>query len=133
MLSQGVMYAAQALAVLANEPSRFMLVRNLASAAQVPAPYLSKIVQTLARKGLVTTQRGIGGGVSLARSPEDITIYDLCVALDDPIILQRCMLGTAECSDVRACPCHTFWSHQRTELLGFLRTMCVASMRDFFS
>src|SRR5690606_31557044 len=99
MLSQAVGYASTALGSVAAAGGKPVLVKEMAAACEIPAPYLSKIINQLARSGLVNTQRGVGGGVTLARSARDITIYDLCIALDDPIVQRRCMLGIAECSD----------------------------------
>lgn len=131
MLSQAVGYAATALGHVAAAGGRPVLVKEIAEAADIPAPYLAKIINSLARKGIVATQRGIGGGVTLARNPEKITLFELCVALDDPAVQTRCMLGTAECTDARACPCHKFWTAQRAKATEFLRTTSVADIAAF--
>lgn len=133
MLSQAVGYAASALGFVAAAGGRPVLVKDIAEAAGIPAPYLAKIVQTLARRGVVITQRGIGGGVTLAQQASSTTLYDLCVALDDPCIHQRCMLGTDTCSDERACPAHQFWTAQRAKTLDYLRKMTVADIAAFES
>ena len=108
-----------------------MLIKDMAAACEIPPAFLAKIVNTLARKNLVLTQRGIGGGVALARPAAEITLFDLCVALDDPIITPRCMLGTAECSDERACPAHSFWTSHRVGQLEFCRKNTVADIAAF--
>lgn len=131
MLSQAVGYAATALGYVAAAGGKSVLVKDIAEAAEIPAPYLAKIVQSLARKGLVNTQRGIGGGVTLARPADQISLYELCVALDDPAVEQRCMLGTAACSDERACPAHRFWTGQRAKNLEFLQRTTVADVAAF--
>lgn len=131
MLTQAVGYALSALARIAAGGGKSVLVKDVAREAGIPAPYLAKIVQVLARRGLVATQRGIGGGVALSRDPAAITLHDVCVALDDPSVQQRCMLGTAECSDDRACPCHRFWSTHRTEYVKFLQGTTVADLAVF--
>ena len=131
MLSQAVGYAATALGFVAAAGGRAVLVKDIAEAADIPAPYLAKIIQTLARKGLVLTQRGIGGGVTLARSADQLRLYDLCVALDDPSVQSRCMLGIAECTDERACPAHQFWTRQRASCQEYLRRMSVADIAAF--
>lgn len=131
MLSQAVGYAATALGHIAAAGGKPVLVKEIADAAEIPAPYLAKIVQMLARKGLVTTQRGIGGGVALARPAKDITMFEICVALDDPAVLMNCMLGTDECSDERACPCHRFWTAHRSRTHEFLRETSVADIAAF--
>ena len=131
MLSQAVGYAASALGHIAAAGGKPVLVKEIADAASLPAPYLAKIIQTLARKGFVVTQRGIGGGVTLARAPGEITMYDVCVALDDPAVHVKCMLGTAQCSDERACPAHKYWSTQRARIHEYLKSMTVADVAVF--
>jgi Rrf2 family protein len=131
MLSQSVGYAASALSVVAAAGGRPLRVREIAETASIPAPYLAKIVHALARKELVTTQRGIGGGVTLSRAAAEISLYDLCIALDDPAVIPRCMLGTSECSDCRACPAHAYWSEQRARHIDFLRRLTVADIAAF--
>lgn len=133
MLSQSVGYAASTLGYLAGNDQTQMLVRELAEAVNAPGSYVAKIMHQLARRGLVVTQRGIGGGVSLARPADQITLYDLCFALDDPIIELRCMLGTAECSDERACPAHVYWTAERERQIAFLRRTTLRDMSDFES
>jgi Rrf2 family protein len=131
MLSQAVGYAATALGYVAAAGGKSVLVKEIAEATGIPAPYLAKIVQTLGRAGLVTTQRGIGGGVTLARPAAEISIYDLCLAMSDPAIHTRCMLGTAECSDERSCPAHKFWTAHRARSFEYLRHMHVADVAAF--
>ena len=72
MLSQASGYAASALGFVACSESKSVLVKEIAEATAIPAPYLAKIVQVLSKRGIVRTQRGIGGGVTLARAPEDV-------------------------------------------------------------
>lgn len=131
MLSQAVGYAATALGYVAAAGGSPILVKEIAEASDIPGSYLAKIINVLARKGLVITQRGIGGGVILAKPPKDIAIFDLCVALDDASVQPRCMLGTSECSDQRACPAHSFWCAQRDEYLAFLKNTTVADVASF--
>lgn len=131
MIGQAVGYAASALGYVASAAGRPLLVREIAEGCDIPAPYLAKIVNTLRRIGLVDTQRGVGGGVTLARPADQITLLELCEAMGDPIITSRCMLGTAECSDSRACPAHAFWTRHRAEALKFLSGTTVADFAAF--
>lgn len=131
MLSQAVGYAATALGYVAAAGGKPVLVREVAEACDIPGPYLSKIIHTLSRATLVLTQRGIGGGVTLSRDARAISLFDLCVALHDPIVESRCMLGTAECSDARACPAHRFWTAHRTKQVEFLRGTSLADIAAF--
>ena len=128
MLTQAVGYAAVALGYLAESPGGVALVRTIADDCAMPAPYLSKIINQLARADLVLTQRGVGGGVRLARPADQITLYHICKALNDPAIENRCILGIADCSDDRACPAHAFNVDRRQRLLAFLESTTVAGI-----
>jgi Rrf2 family protein len=133
VLQPKVCYAAKALAEVVASEDGALSVRAMARATGVPEPYLAKIVHALARRDLVSTRRGVGGGVTRSERVrlEDVTLYDLCVALDDPIVETRCFIGEAECSDERACPAHAFWSPQRRDLLEFLRSTTLGDVAAF--
>ncbi|MFG0306754.1 MAG: RrF2 family transcriptional regulator [Phycisphaerales bacterium JB040] len=130
-LAQGTGYAVLAMGYIASAGGKPMLVRSVAEACDIPAPYLSKIINRLARAGLVKTQRGVNGGVLLAHEARDITLKDVCVALDDPVIEKRCMLGTETCSDERACPAHEFNMSVREKMLTFLEGTSIADVSAF--
>jgi len=131
MLSQSTSYAAAAMAFIAAMGGKAVLIKVAAEACGTPAAYLAKIVNTLARRKLVQTQRGVGGGVSLARPPQEITLHDLCVALDDPIVEPRCILGNAECTNDRSCPAHEFCTGHREQLLRFLHRTTISDLAAF--
>ena len=131
MLTQSSGYATSALACIAAMGGQPILVKEIAEACGIPAPYLAKLIHTLGRKGIVTTQRGVGGGVTLAKDAQNLTLFDVCVAMDDPIVQSRCMLGTAECSDDRACPAHRFWSNHRAKQIEFLHETTISQVAAF--
>jgi Rrf2 family protein len=131
MLSQATAYAASALGCIAAMGGKPVLVKVIAEACEMPAAYLAKIINQLARRRLVNTQRGVGGGVSLARQPQDINLLELCVALEDPAIQPRCMLGNDQCSHDRACPAHDFCVMHREKLMDFLQNTTIADIAAF--
>jgi Rrf2 family iron-sulfur cluster assembly transcriptional regulator len=131
MLSQAVNHACAALGCVAAIGRPSLLVKEISENCNVPAAYLAKIINTLARKGLVRTQRGVGGGVSLARSAGQITLYDICAALEDPAVTPRCLLGNVECTEDRACPAHAFCTDYREGLARFLKQTTIADIAAF--
>ncbi len=131
MMNQATGYAATALGFVAAAGGKPVLVKEISEGTDIPNAYLAKIVNSLARKEILATQRGIGGGVTLNRRPMEISLYDLAVALDDPSIRTTCMLGTAVCSDERSCPAHRFWSDCRTRYIDYLKKMTVADIAAF--
>lgn len=105
MFSQTVEYALRAVVHLAYEAPDPRTTAQIAEATQVPRDYLSKILQGLAREGIVRTQRGVGGGVTLARSPEELTILDVVNAVEPIRRITSCPLGLRT-HGVRLCPLH---------------------------
>jgi Rrf2 family transcriptional regulator, iron-sulfur cluster assembly transcription factor len=131
VLGQTTDDAVAALAFLGRRNGAPVLVREIAEATRVPGPYLGKIVNVLAHRHLVTTRRGPGGGVSLAREPHQISLYDVCRALDDPLTEERCMLSHEDCSTERSCPAHTFCRTYRTEQFAFLQRTTLVDIIEF--
>ncbi len=66
-------------------------IHDIAARQNIPAPYLGKIVQALARAGVVSTARGPRGGVRLAGPARGITIRAVMEAAQGPIALSRCL------------------------------------------
>jgi DNA-binding IscR family transcriptional regulator len=73
----------------------------------------------------------VHGGVTLARAADQISICEVCRALDDPILEKRCMLGVSECSEARACPAHAFNSLHRERTMDFLTKTTIADVAAF--
>lgn len=116
MISQTAEYALRAVVHLATvastgvpEDSQLSTVsqtaQQIATATQVPLSYLSKVLQTLARAGLIVSQRGLGGGFSLARVPGEITVYQVVQTVDPIRRITQCPLGLEAHQDF-LCPLH---------------------------
>ena len=131
MFSQAVAHAAAALGCIAAIGDAPVLVKEVALICDIPSAYLAKIIHALAQKKIVSTRRGVGGGVTLARAASTITLRQLCAALNDPIIAPRCMLGNDCCTNDRACPAHRFCTEYRAKLAAFLSDTTVADLAAF--
>ena len=105
MFSQTVEYALRAVVYLAAEAPAARTTAQMAETTKVPKDYLAKIVQGLARAGLVRTQRGVGGGVVLAKDPAEVTILDVVNAVEPIRRITACPLGL-KAHGVRLCPLH---------------------------
>lgn len=93
MLSTTAEYALRAIVHLATHPRRRSPAHEIARHIRVPPLYLAKILQSLARAGLVRARRGPGGGFSLTRSPQAISILDVVNAVDPLHRIRTCPLG----------------------------------------
>jgi Rrf2 family protein len=105
MFSQTVEYALRAVAHLAYEAPHPRTTDQVAEATQVPPAYLSKVLQALSRGGIVKSQRGVGGGISLARPAEELTILEVVNAVEPIQRIKTCPLGLKS-HGVRLCPLH---------------------------
>jgi Rrf2 family protein len=94
----------------------------------VPAAYLAKIVQALARAGLVRTQPGARGGVSLSVDPSQVTLLQVVEAVEGPIELNRCVTSPGGCARDWFCPVHPVWLRVQALLRRELGTVTIAAL-----
>jgi Rrf2 family protein len=91
-LTRAADYAARVMIHLAGMPADSRASRSeLAAAAEVPQPFLGKILQSLVRSGLIHSQRGASGGFVLGRPPAEVTLLDVIEAIEGPLFLNRCL------------------------------------------
>jgi Rrf2 family protein len=81
-------------------------VTQVAAQEEISPAFLSKIVRSLARAGVLSTRRGVGGGMTLARPPEQITMLEVIEAAGGPLHLGECLLDPPTCLRAPACPIH---------------------------
>ncbi len=105
MFSQTVEYALRAAVHLAAQAPDPQTTNEIAEATRVPRGYLSKVLQALGRAGIVQSQRGVGGGIALSRTPDDLTILEVVNAVEPIQRVRTCPLGLAA-HGARLCPLH---------------------------
>jgi Rrf2 family protein len=106
VFSQTVEYALRAAVHLASEAPQARTTDQIAQATRVPRAYLSKVLQGLARAGLVKSQRGLGGGMALGKPAEEVTILAVVNAVEPLQRIRTCPLGLAA-HGVHLCPLHS--------------------------
>jgi Rrf2 family protein len=94
--------------------------QEIAERQNIPGPFLAKIISQLSLAGLVTTYRGAGGGVALARPPKEISLLHVIEALEGPIRLNRCVIQPDACPRNGHCPVHGVWAKAQAELISLL-------------
>ncbi|MBX9689908.1 MAG: Rrf2 family transcriptional regulator [Candidatus Obscuribacterales bacterium] len=92
MFSQTAEYALRAMVFMSMNYEQAFTTHQISEATKVPAPYLSKVLQALAKAELVHSQRGIGGGFALSRGPEEISILQVINAVDPICRITSCPL-----------------------------------------
>lgn len=105
MISQTTEYALRAVVWLAANREKPLTAQQIAEATRVPAGYLAKVLQGLSRAGLLHSQRGLGGGFTLAVEPTALTMWQVVQAVDPLKRIHECPLGF-EAHGMNLCPLH---------------------------
>ena len=94
---------------------------ELAAASECPEQFLSKVLQSLTRAGLVVSHRGNTGGFELAPAHRAATVLDIVEAVEGPIHLNVCLGSDDECSRQEWCPAYAIWNEAQSALTDVLR------------
>ncbi|CAN5841082.1 RrF2 family transcriptional regulator [soil metagenome] len=131
MLSQTAEHALRATLFLARssvgEP---MSADVIAEALGAPRNYLSKTLNTLAKRGLLSSARGPYGGFQLVRAAEELTIAEVVHAFDEPRTRGICLLGGGPCNDAEPCGAHFRWKAVTAEMLAPLNNTTIADLLE---
>ena len=111
-------------------PKGTMLISDIAEAQDIPESYLAKIFQGLTRQGILRSTRGIGGGFSLARRPDRITLKDIVVACEGPILISKCLSRKDDCDKMDICGMCYVWEMLQEHILSVLETTTVQDILD---
>lgn len=121
-------YAVRAMVYLAQlGPEQRASTSQIAQEKQIPPSFLAKIVSQLSVAGLLQTSRGARGGVSLAKSPDQISLLDVVEAIDGPILLNECVADNSTCAFGANCPMKPVWCDAQKELVTRLSQTTFAS------
>ncbi len=127
--SRSTEYAIRACVNLAQVPDgKYAMVKHIAAQEGIPAHFLAKILQQLARKGLLRSSKGPTGGFCLRVPAEDISLIQLVEALDGVSDYQKCVSGLAECTDEAPCGMHDSWKALRSRIMEYLEQTTIASL-----
>lgn len=129
MISKTAEYALRAAVVLAASEEEPMLLPQIAEKTQVPQAYLSKVLQTLVRAGLVNSQRGLGGGFSLARPAVEIAVLDVVDAVDPIERITGCPLSI-ESHENHLCPLHRRLDDAIASIRSTFGSTCIGELVD---
>ena len=124
-------YAIRAIAYIAarEQPDQPIAAAEVAEAEDIPPYYLAKVLQDLARAGVLESVRGRNGGFRLVRPPESIHVLEVLDAVENiKRLTSECVLGLDQCNDEVSCPLHNTWKAFRERLLARLDRLTVADL-----
>jgi Rrf2 family protein len=124
-------YAIRSMVHLAQRPLDGRVpTATISEAEGIPLPFLTKVISRLATAGLVTTSRGMGGGVSLARPADEVTLLQVVEAVDGPIMLNHCLLRPGTCERESLCSAHDVWAEIQGRLVDDLRSVTMQALTE---
>ena len=127
MISQTVEYALRSIVTIAQHDGTPCTAQRIAEITQVPAPYLSKMMQGLVRANLVTSKRGLHGGFVLTKEPTELTIWEVIDAVEPFKRIRQCPLGIGTHGDT-LCPLHRRLDNAMAMVEDSFRSTTVAEL-----
>jgi len=130
-LTSAAEYGIRALLYLALQPpDKVCLISEISKVQEIPEKFLAKILQNLSKGGLVKSYRGVKGGFSLARPPEQVTLKDAVECLEGPMALNRCLISEHSCDRSPRCPVHLVWKEAQEKFMGVLASSDLRTLAD---
>lgn len=129
VITRATEYAIRTIIFLAQQPQgEIVLKKDICRTQEVTPAFLTKILQPLIKVGIVSSQRGVGGGFLLAKNPESITMLDLLEAEEGPLKLNHCLADKGICQRDSHCPAHQVWTEAQTEMVKVLKKHSIADL-----
>lgn len=121
MFSNSCKYAIRATVYLSvfSRGEKKIGLKEIADALHLPSPFLAKILQNLAKHGILLSTKGPHGGFTLKRSAQDISLMDIVEVIDGHETFDTCLVRDAKCSDEEPCGIHDKVTLIRQELKQF--------------
>lgn len=136
MISNSCRYGIRAVVYLASRyPENNKIgIKEISSDLGLPAPFMAKILQQLAKHRILNSVKGPNGGFSLAKKPGLITVLDVIKIIDGEALFKNCLIHDGSCSEVKksrkTCPVHDDYSKIRTNINNLFRKKTIAELAN---
>ena len=121
-------YATVVMTCLAMTGAEVTSAQQLADAARLELPTVSKLLKQLAHAGLVTSRRGVNGGYCLARPAKAISVADIVTAMEGPIGMTECSAHAGACGHEPHCGVRVNWQRISQAIRSALQGVSLADM-----
>jgi Rrf2 family protein len=128
-LTRAADYAVRVMIHLAGLPPETRASRaDLAGAAECPEQFLSKVLQSLTRAGLVLSHRGNTGGFVLSNSHRNASVLQIVEAIEGPLHLNMCLTSDQACARQGWCPAHAVWAEAQIAMITVLQRASIGDL-----
>ncbi len=130
LYSKTAQYSIQAILYIATnqEEGQNILVKDIAQDLELPASFLSKILQTLSKQGFLKSTKGPTGGFAMSDKGREATLDDIVHVIDGEFDYEQCILGFKPCEDDTACPMHNEWKRIREEIKTLVKKKTIEQL-----
>ena len=119
------------LAIHQSEKPR--LIRDIAQSQQISEKYISRLVISLRKAGLIRSIRGVNGGFHLDRKPEDITLLEVVEVMEGPLAIVDCVRTPAKCSRTMHCAVHDIWNRLNADIRDAMQKLTLADIIEHYN
>ena len=105
-----------------NQGEEPILLKDIAQRQQISLSYLEHLVTPLINGGLIHSTRGARGGVSLAKSPQEIKLSEVIELLEGSLAPVECVNNPELCSRSELCVTRDVWSELKKAMNGVLES-----------
>lgn len=127
-LSKLTDYSTVIMFYMARQPDHICSAAEVATAVALAVPTTSKILKLLARKGLLLSRRGAGGGYVLARRPEQISVAQVIEAMEGGFGMTECSAVNGLCPQEAACMAREPWQFINRAIRDTLEQVTLADV-----
>jgi len=122
-------YGLIALRHLATQrPRASSSAKEIARTYGMPAELVAKVLQRLAKIGLLASQHGTNGGYALAKDPAQINAFEVIRALEGPLFITSCVTDRSECHQMTKCTVREPLRKVNDAIAAALRQVTIASL-----
>ena len=130
MLSNSCIYGIRAIVYLATQPADECKtgIKQISRDLRLPAPFLAKILQQLAKQKILKSSKGPHGGFSFLKDPKNLTLIDIVNSIDGPYTLKRCIMHNGACdgeNQEKLCALHKEYDKPRADLIRLFSNMTI--------
>ena len=114
------------LAIHQSEKPR--LIRDIAQSQQISEKYISRLVISLRKAGMIRSVRGVNGGFHLDRKPEDITLLEVVEVMEGPLSIVDCVTAPRKCRMHENCAPREIWCKLNEDIRGLMGGITLADI-----
>jgi len=135
MFSKATEYALRATIYIAKKSSatQKISIAEIATAIDSPQSFTAKILQALTKDNkIISSVRGPNGGFYLTENAKKLSVRAILQAMGEDDLLEKCVLGLKQCSEIKPCPMHFQYKTIKQQLIKLFVSKTIQQLADEF-